>query len=77
MTMVSAHSPLLPQVQSILQNMGYAPVAGDTGLYAKRGLSVAFYLVSAGDVQKMGVLPMAESVPHARFVADHVQYLFR
>lgn len=84
MTTAPAHSssPLLAQVQTILRSMGYAPVAGDTGMYMRPlgstpSISGTFYIVSQNDVQVVGELPVPRAVPHARFVADNVQYLFR
>lgn len=83
MTTAPAHSsPMLQQVQTILRGMGYAPVAGDLGMYMRPigstpSISGTFYIVSQDDVQKVGELPVNDPVPHAVFVAQKAPYLFR
>ena len=76
-----AHSPLLPQIKTVLGRMGYAPVAGDAALFMKqarhdRPLAVDFYRVSEREVQKIGVLPVQKKLSHAEFLTKHARHLF-
>jgi hypothetical protein len=78
-------SPLLPQIRTIMGRMGYEAltpeVASGNQFYWKglgaRSLSDAFYIVSGDEVQKMGAVPMEKPVSHAKFVTDHIRYLFK
>lgn len=79
--MSAAHSPLLPQIKTILGNMGYAPVAAGAALFVRTArldqpLSVQFFQVSEREVQKIGTMPAQKPLSHAQFVTAHVQHLF-
>ncbi len=79
--MNAVHSPLLPQIKTILGNMGYAPVVADAALFVKKSrldqpLSVQFFQVSERNVQKIGTVPAQKPLSHAQFVTAHVQHLF-
>lgn len=76
-----SHSPLLPQVKTILGRMGYAPVHDGGALFLKKGvlgqpLAVEFFRVSERDVQKIGAWPVEKPLTHTQFVTANVQYLF-
>lgn len=84
MTTSLHNAPLLPQIRSILERMGYEPMASgatsSSQLYWKGlgvgSLSGAFYAVSGDEVQKMGVIPMEKPLSHTQFITKHVRHLF-
>lgn len=78
-------APLLPFIRRILVRKGYSQLAFERETGSSRymkvlgsgSLSAAFYVVSANEVEKRGVMPTEKPVSHAQFVTDNVRYLFK